>query len=383
MTAANAFKELSDDVLHLLPEVGDDFAIDNHRGLLAPLLITRVPGTPGQIAAQRHFIDFFSQSLPKWDIGIHNITSKTPATGDDEIPFVNLFFTRDPPWASSSDVGRLTLVAHYDSKYTPKGFIGATDSAAPCAMLMHVARSIDQALTDKWDAMEASGEAGMDEERGVQILLLDGEEAWVEWTNEDSLYGSRALAEDWESEVYPAMSTFRNRLSSIDLFLLLDLLGSPNPKVPSYFLTTHWAYRNMAMLEKRLRNLGKLESTVTAPFLPEIDKATEDFKFPSGISDDHLPFMHRGVPILHIIPSDFPNVWHKIEDDGEHLDIAVCHDWAKIVTAFAIEWMELEDYIISARKGESGSSPNVRRDEGSQEGGGDVHGQYASARSEL
>jgi hypothetical protein len=32
---------------------------------------------------------------------------------------------------------------------------------------------------------------GMGEESGVQILLLDGEEAWVQWSGEDSLYGSR------------------------------------------------------------------------------------------------------------------------------------------------------------------------------------------------
>ncbi|KAL5615376.1 hypothetical protein BROUX41_005424 [Berkeleyomyces rouxiae] len=377
MTAVNGFKELSDAALHSLPSVGDDFGIDNQRGLLAPLLITRVPGTPGQIAAQRHFIDFFSQSLPKWQIGIHNLTSKTPATGNKEIPFANLFFTRDPPWASGGDVGRLTLVAHYDSKFTPEGFIGAIDSAAPCAMLMHVARSIDQALTEKWNAMEESGEAGMEEEKGVQILLLDGEEAWVSWTDTDSLYGSRALAEDWESEVYPAMSTYHSPLGAIDLFVLLDLLGSSNPSIPSYFPTTHWAYRNMALLEQRLRNLGQLESDPAQPFLPDIDKTIKEFKYPSGISDDHLPFMNRGVPILHIIPDRFPSVWHKLEDDGEHLDMAVCHDWAKIVTAFAIEWMELEDYMAPKDQTEFEKSSKVRRDETGYED------EKLSARSEL
>lgn len=100
--------------------------------------------------------------------------------------------TRDPPWAKSGDVGRLTLVAHYDSKLTPEGFIGATDSAAPCAMIMHAARSVDAALTKKWDAMVAAGEdGGLSEDVGLQILFLDGEEAFENWTDEDSLYGSR------------------------------------------------------------------------------------------------------------------------------------------------------------------------------------------------
>lgn len=88
-------------------------------------------------------------------------------------------------------MGRLALVAHYDSKYTPAGFIGAIDSAAPCAMIMHAARSVDRALTKKWEAMEAEGSLGLEEEKGVQIIFLDGEEAFLSWTDTDSLYGSR------------------------------------------------------------------------------------------------------------------------------------------------------------------------------------------------
>ena len=52
--------------------------------------------------------------------------------------------------------------------------------------------------------------------------------------------------------------------------------------------------------------------------------------------------MQRGVNILHIIPSPFPPVWHTMQDDGEHLDSASVQDWAKIVTAFTAEWMELD-----------------------------------------
>lgn len=117
-------------------------------------------------------------------------------------------------------MGRLVLVAHYDSKIYPSGFIGATDSAAPCAMLMHVAKSIDKALTKKWKHMEekmkdtkpkSDEEKNQDEKldgddddevknsddawnRGVMVLLLDGEEAFENWTDDDSLYGAR-----WDS----------------------------------------------------------------------------------------------------------------------------------------------------------------------------------------
>jgi hypothetical protein len=186
-----AYTKLSDESLKNLPAPGADF--DVHNGaLLAPLLIPRVPGTPGSKAAQQHLANFFSTHLPKWTIEYQNSTSKTPVTGDREIPFVNLIMTRDPPWAHPGDVGRLSLVAHYDSKITPEGFIGATDSAAPCAMILHAVRSVDEALTHRWAAMEAEGAAdGLEAEQGLQVIFLDGEEAFLTWTDEDSLYGAR------------------------------------------------------------------------------------------------------------------------------------------------------------------------------------------------
>ena len=60
---------------------------------------------------------------------------------------------------------------------------------------------------------------------------------------------------------------------------------------------------------------------------------------------DHLPFMARGVEVLHIIPSPFPKVWHRMEDDGEHLDMPSVEDWAKLTTAFAAAWLDLEGYM--------------------------------------
>ncbi len=201
-----AYVELSDAALRNVPSGAD--VLNPHTGsLLSPILVPRVPGTPGSAAAQRHMVDFFARELPQWRLEWQNSTSRTPATGTAEIPFSNLVFTRDPPWAKGNgDVGRLALVAHYDSLYQPEGFIGATDSAAPCAILMQVARGIDAALSKKWEAMEESGDAGLgleDDEKGVQILLLDGEEAWVTWSDTDSLYGARYVCRYHEKAGMP------------------------------------------------------------------------------------------------------------------------------------------------------------------------------------
>ena len=338
----DAYKPLSDNFLKLMPTPDDDdFAIQNGE-LLAPILIPRVPGTEGQVKAQEHFVSFFRKWLPKWDISWQNSTGKTPATGDRDIPFQNIIIKRQPPWTKPGQANLLTLVAHYDSKIEPKGFIGATDSAAPCAILLFVARAIDKYITQMHDEMVKLGELGgtpaMD--MGIQILLLDGEEAFVSWTDTDSLYGARSLAAEWEGTPFQALSNYRNPLEQITLFVLLDLLGSANPMVPSYFQTTHWAYKNMATIEGRLRGLGLLESKPNKPFLQDAGKLSNQFRG-AWVGDDHVPFMARGAPVLHMIPTPFPSVWHTMSDDGEHLDIATVRDWAKIVTAFALEWLDM------------------------------------------
>lgn len=149
---------------------------------------------------------------------------------------------------------------------------------------------------------------------------------------------SRAMAASWEREPTMATAKFPNRLNQISLFVLLDLLGAAGPSIPSYFLTTHWAYRAMATVEQRMRALGLLEAQPAKPFLPDAERAPARF---GGVGDDHQPFMARGVDVLHLIPSPFPSVWHTMNDDGAHLDMATTRDWAKITTAFALEWLDM------------------------------------------
>lgn len=397
---SEAYHTISDESLKALPRPNDDF--DIHTGaLLSPILQPRVPGTPGSTAVLNHFVNFVRTNLSsEWKIEFQNSTSKTPVTGNKDVPFVNFIASRDPPWAEPGDVGRLTLVAHYDSKYSPKGFIGAIDSAAPCAMIMHAMRSIDAALTKKWAAMQAEGlpDGWVDEHRGIQVIFLDGEEAFKDWSATDSLYGSRALAEYWDKKANPAMSTFKTPLSQITLFVLLDLLGSPDPTVQSYFKTTHWAYQHMADIEKRMRDLGLFKSSPNYPgppgqnnkapgtgkiepqWLTDASKTESELPSWSGIQDDHIPFLSRGVEILHVIDTPdsagFPKVWHTMADDGEHLDLPTVEDWSMLVTAFAAEWMELEGFIVENKDSTSSTSA------ASAESGAAVPSQESSSGAE-
>lgn len=401
-----------------------DFDIHNTAdGILAPILQPRVPGTAGSVAVLTHFQRFFQTNLPGWTVTLQNSTARTPGAPRD-VPFVNLIATRDPPRARGpGHVGRLALVAHYDSKLTPEGFVGATDSAAPCAMILHVARALDEVLTRKWAArtkeMDDKEWEDLEEEdeKGVQIILLDGEEAFMSWTDQDSLYGARyvslslcflfleektppmeinlknhqnypsSLAETWEHTYHPALSTYPTALSSINLFVLLDLLGAPGPSVPSYFRTTHWAYKHLAVLEARHRALKLFRSspnyhrnnnnnnnTTTTPpaegddekkreekeeeeepiFLPDLhkhDTNPHQLHYRFTIQDDHIPFLARGVEVLHLIPSPFPTVWHLLTDDGDHLDLPTVGDWASLMTAFVAEWMDLDPFLRAEEEG--------------------------------
>lgn len=368
---ASAYTPLSDSFLRAIPSPGD--ALDANGSLLSPLLIPRVPGTPGQLAAQAHLSSFFQTQLPLWNLTWQNSTSTTPATGAAQIPFANLIARRQPPWTKPGETNFLTLVAHYDSKLAPAGFIGATDSAAPCAILLWTASVVDKYLSQMYVEMAALGEGGEGDvgmDMGLQILFLDGEEAFVNWSDSDSLYGARALATEWADTPNPAppqkFYTHRTPLQQISLFVLLDLLGAKDPRVPSYMPTTHWAYRALATVESRLRDLQLLESrpsTTSGTFLPDRDSANASAKH-NRVSDDHLPFLARGVETLHVIPSPFPHVWHTMQDDGAHLDGETVRDWARIVVGFVGEWLDLMEVWVEPEGGAGGEAEGKAKSEG-------------------
>jgi hypothetical protein len=77
-------------------------------------------------------------------------------------------------------------VTHYNSKCDSEELIGVIDSAALCVMLIHVTAGIEDTVrTEKYRTVPD----GFKEIRGIHAILMDGEEAFKDWTNEDSLHG--------------------------------------------------------------------------------------------------------------------------------------------------------------------------------------------------
>jgi glutaminyl-peptide cyclotransferase len=63
--------------------------------------------------------------------------------------------------------------------------------------------------------------------------------------------------------------------------------------------------------------------------------------FGGAIEDDHLPFLNRGVPVLHLISGVFPQVWHKAQDDVAHLHKNTVEDLTVIFRAFTASILNL------------------------------------------
>lgn len=48
-----------------------------------------------------------------------------------------------------------------------------------------------------------------------------------------------------------------------------------------------------------------------------------------------------GVPILHVIPTPFPQVWHSMEDNEINLDPTTIENLNKILQLFVLEYLRL------------------------------------------
>ncbi|EDQ88338.1 uncharacterized protein MONBRDRAFT_9158 [Monosiga brevicollis MX1] len=129
-----------------------------------------------------------------------------------------------------------------------------------------------------------------------------------------------------------------NMLKTIELFILLDLIGGPQPNFISLQKPTDKHFGRMADLERRLDRLGLLEQH-SAMYLNDGYRGRRPL-----IEDDHIPFVKRHVPVLHLIPTPFPRTWHTIEDNLESLDWPSIANLHKITTAFVAQYLLLHDF---------------------------------------
>jgi glutaminyl-peptide cyclotransferase len=203
-------------------------------------------------------VDDFHASTPSGDIAMKNITAKVSGEGQ----------------------GIILLLAHYDTKKLDN-FVGADDGGSSAALMLEMARNLC---------------GGKKQQNAVWMAFLDGEEAVVDWnTNNDNTYGSREMA---------ARLAISGDLKRVKAVLLADMIGPKSLKIQRDPNSTRWL---VDLVWKTAARLGYKDEFVS----------TE-----SGVEDDHLPFVHRGVPAVDI--TDFPHYleegyWHTPQDTMDKL----------------------------------------------------------------
>eukprot|EP01147_Barroeca_monosierra_P009178 gene9178-1469_t len=288
--------------------------------LLKPLLVPRPVGSSNHRKAREHITAHLKQL--GWHVELDSFMDETPY---GRKIFHNIVATFDPDANS-----RIIFAAHYDSKLSPEGFVGAMDSAVPCAMLLDLAATLTPSLQSRIRGRATT----------IQLVFFDGEEAFASWTSTDSIYGARHLAQLWEDTTahFNREGKPVSLIENIECLILLDLLGLPNPTIHSAFPDTHHLHKRMADLEKRLSQLGLIPNQETF-FNRQYSKRAP------RVEDDHIPFMQRGVPIMHVITVPFPQEWHTLSDNAAALDDTTMTTWLSIIRAFAAEYLLIDKVI--------------------------------------
>ncbi|XP_061639248.1 glutaminyl-peptide cyclotransferase-like a [Phyllopteryx taeniolatus] len=303
---------------HLVSQVDVNHLWEAH---LRPILIERLPGTQGSLAVREHITSALSSLSAGWDLDLDTFRAATPK---GQVTFTNIIATLD-----TSAPRRLLLTCHYDSKALPpdsqeRVFLGASDSAVPCAMILELATALDNQLKSfKRQKLPVT----------LQLVFFDGEESFEKWTATDSLYGSRHLAERMAATPHPADPSHSTLLQAVDLFVVLDLLGPPNPLIVNHFHNTGRWFDRLIAAEKRLHHQGLLTSHPS-----EQTYFRKDVNF-GLVEDDHIPFLRRGVPVLHVIATPFPNVWHTVDDSEENMHRPTVENLTKIMAVFLAEYL--------------------------------------------
>jgi len=271
--------------------------MQNFNRNLNAILIPRTVGSRNHARVRQHIVGVMRNN--GWRVEQDSFRDQTPHGMKQ---FTNIIATLDP-----SAPRRLVIACHYDSKIEPAG-VYATDSAVPCAMMLNLATTMRNQLNKRRSDLT------------LQFIFFDGEEAFVKWSDTDSLYGSRHLAAKWERQ---------NQNDRIDLFVLLDLLGSGDMQISREEVSTWRWFNRLVMIENNLKRNNLISG-------PNIFKNRAG---KGGIADDHIPFKRRGVPILHLISFPFPRVWHKATDNRSALDFRKIANFNKILRVFVAEYL--------------------------------------------
>jgi Zn-dependent M28 family amino/carboxypeptidase len=231
----------------------------------------RYNGSPGHAAAERFIKDEFKPEAAKGNFETDQFVADTPA---GKQTMHNLIVK----YPGKRD-GVIVLVTHYETNWPLRtiNFVGANDGACTTALLI--------AIGEYLRAHPPQGYA-------VWLVFDDGEEAVKQWTESDSLYGTKHLAAKWAAD---------GTLKRVKAVLVADMIGDKDLNIQEEMGSTPWlraAFRQAAVNTRHTANV----------FQSQID----------GEQDDHLPFLDRGVPALDVIDVKYGPMDAKAGDYAYH-----------------------------------------------------------------
>jgi Zn-dependent M28 family amino/carboxypeptidase len=214
--------------------------------------------------------DVFTADTPVGKFPVHNIVAKYPGNKD----------------------GIILIASHYDTNYPLRNtsFVGANDGGSSSGLLLELANHLRGKPRDGysvwlvWDdaeeAMKPDGSGGLPNEMPF---------------SEDSLYGITHLVDKWQAD---------GTLKKVKALILADMIGDADLNVDRDTNSTPW--------------LGD----VVREAATRLGYQSHFFRRELEVSDDHLPFLKRGVPAVDLIDFTYgynDTYWHTTQDTIDKL----------------------------------------------------------------
>lgn len=234
-------------------------------------------GSPGHAKAEEFIRDHFKEEAAKGHFEADTFNANTP---------VGLFTMTNfiAKYPGKKD-GIIVIASHYETNYPLKdiNFVGANDGACTSALLIELG-----------NYLRAHPPQGY----SVWLVFDDGEEAVAnppysadQWGDSNTLYGTRHLAAKWSQD---------GTLGKIKAFMVADMIGAKDLNINKDDFSTPWL---LDLLKTAAKNTGH------SSYL---------FKNETAVTDDHIPFRKRGVPVLDLVDINYGPPTEQRPEGGYH-----------------------------------------------------------------
>jgi Peptidase family M28 len=194
---------------------------------------------------------------------------------------------------------RILLCAHWDSRpwatedpdtsKRRQPVPGANDGASGVAVLLEVAKALKRTPPPV----------------GVDIVFFDGEDAGISGQSDTYLAGSRYFARTKDVRFNPMMG------------ILLDMVGDADLQIYKEENSVNYAGGVVDRVWSLAGRIG------VAEFMPTVKHS---------ITDDHLPLLNAGIPVIDIIDFDY-DYWHTTSDTPDKCSAQSLEKVGRVVLA--------------------------------------------------